>query len=514
MLWSMPTPSRRLASLDVTDAEVPAGDRSSSSASSELRSGVVQGVRWKFVGQASAQITTAGSAILLARLLTPHQFGLAGMALVFTGLGGVFSNLALSAALIQRPTIREEDRSTVFWTNIAAGTLFTATGIAVSPLVADFFSRPAVGPLFAASSTLFILWSLSATQVALLTRELNFRSLEIRTIPPALAGAATAIALALVGAGPWAIVGQVLVSATASFVLLWTATTWRPRFVYSLSSLRTLGSFSSKTLLSQFLDYGAMNADNLLVGRFLGTFALGVYSVAYNTMILPVGRISQPIQQVLFAAFAKLQKEPGRLADAWGRGNQVIAAVNVPAFLGMAVVAPDFVPVVLGHKWHAAVPVLQLLSLAGVATTLQTLNWSAMQALGRPEVMLRLRLFSVPLTIAAFAIGLHWGVVGVAALYAVARFVVLPVSTFLTCRTLRCPILRSVRGEVVVSVLAAVMALTVWLARAGLVRAHIAPAERLVVLVVLGAAVYAALIAWRVPSVVADLGSFFRTRQA
>jgi len=462
----------------------------------------------------SAQITSAAAAILLAHLLTPHEFGLAGMALVFTGLGGVFSNLALSAALVQRPTLREQDRSTAFWTNIAAGTLFTAIGIAVSPLVADFFSRPAVAPLFAASSTLFILWSLSATQVALLTRELNFRSLEIRAIPAGLAGAATAVALALAGAGAWAIVGQILVSAAASFVLLWRASSWRPRLMYSWESLQTLGSFSSKTLASQFLEYGALNADNLLVGRFLGAFALGVYSVAYNAMILPVARISQPIQQVLFAALARLQREPARLAEVWARGNQVIAAVHVPAYLGMAVVAPDFVPVVLGHKWHAAVPVLQFLSLAGVATTLQTLNWSVLEALGRPEVMLRLRLFSVPLTIAAFALGLRWGVVGVAGLYAAARFVILPLSTVVTCRTLRCSIARGIRGEVLICALALIMAATVWLARYGLVRERVAAGERLAALVLLGLAVYAGLVAWRANAVMAELGSVLRSRQA
>jgi O-antigen/teichoic acid export membrane protein len=436
------------------------------------------------------------------------------MALVFTGLGGVFSNLALSSALVQRETLREEDRSTAFWTNIAAGVVFTAIGIAVSPLVADFFSRPAVAPLFAASSTLFLLWSLSATQVALLTRDLNFRSLEIRTIPSTLAGAAAAVLLALAGAGAWAIVGQVLVSAGTSFVLLWTATVWRPRFVYSRESLRTLGSFSSKTLLSQTLEYGASNADNLLVGRFLGSFALGIYSVAYNTMILPIGRVSQPIQQVLFAALARLQREPGRLVDAWTRGNQVVAAVNVPAFLGMAVVAPDFVPVVLGHKWEPAVAVLQLLSLAGIATSLQALNWSAMQAMGRPEVMLRLRLISVPLTIAAFGIGLHWGVVGVAGFYAAARFVVLPLNIALTCRALRCSVLRAIRGEILITAFALIMAGAVWVLRVGLVRAQVAPAERLVVLVLVGFAVYTALVTWRVRPVMTAVGVLLRGRPA
>jgi O-antigen/teichoic acid export membrane protein len=461
-------------------------------------------VRWKLVGQASAQATSAASSILLAHLLTPHEFGLAGMAIVFTGIGATFSNLALSAALVQRPVLVEEDRSTAFWTNVAAGSFLMLAGIAISPLVADFFGQPAVAPLFAGTSVLFLLWALSATQSALLTREMNFRGLEIRGIAAGFAGAAAAVTLAIAGAGAWAIVGQALVQAATSLVLLWAVSPWRPTFTYSKESLRSLGSYSGKTLVSQQLGYLVNNMDNLLVGRFLGAVALGIYSVAYNVMYLPVSRISQPLQQVLFSAFAKLQNEPKRLAEAWARGNEVISAVNAPAFLGMAVVAPDFVPIVLGHKWDAAVPVLQFLSLAGVGATLQTLNWSTVQAMGQPGVMLRFRLFSTPVTLAAFAIGLHWGVVGVAASFAVSRFVVTPVSTFITCRTLGCsPVY--VRGEAFVVCLAVIMAAAVEVARLGLLHAGVPAGARLAVVVPFGIAVYGGLLLLFAPRVTSEL---------
>jgi O-antigen/teichoic acid export membrane protein len=336
---------------------------------------------------------------------------------------------------------------------------------------------------------------------------MNFRSLEIRGIVSGLAAAAAAVGLGLAGAGPWAMVGQALVQAGVSVILLWTLSPWRPTRMYSTASLRTLGSYSSKTLASQVLGYLVNNIDNLLVGRFLGSVPLGIYTVAYNTMFLPLSRVSLPIQQVLFAAFARLQAEPKRLADAWARGNQVISAVNVPSFLGMAVVAPDFVPVVLGDKWRAAVPVLQFLSLAGVGSTLQTLNWSTVQAMGKPGVMLRFRLFSTPVTLLAFAIGLHWGVVGVAASFAISRFVVTPVSTVVTCRTLGCSPVWALRGEVVVTCLALVMAGVVALSRIGLVHAGLSAGLRLAVVVPLGVVVYFGLLLVATPNVVRELRS-------
>lgn len=469
-----------------------------------MRTRVAGGVRWKLAGQLIAQATSLAASIVLAHLLTPHEFGLAGMALVFTGIGVTFGDLALSAAVIQRRELREEDRSTAFWTNAAAGTLLMLLGIAISPLVADFFGQPEVGPLFAATSVVFLIWALCSMPSALLTREMNFRPLEIRGMVAGFAGAAAAILLGVAGAGAWTLVGQAIVQAGASLVLLWSFSTWRPKLMYSRASLRSLGSYSGKTLASQQLAYFVNNVDNLLIGKFLGSVALGLYSVAYNTMYLPVSRISTPLQQVLFSAFAKIQHEPKRLAEAWARGNEVISAVNAPAFLGMLVVAPAFVPVVLGDQWIAAVPVLQWLSIAGVGTTLQTLNWASTQAMGQPGVMLRFRAWSTPVTVAAFAIGLHWGVVGVAASFAISRFVLQPFNTYITLRTLGVTP-GYLRGEGLVVSLAAGMAAAVAVARLGLVHVGVSNAAQLAVLVPFGAAVYGGLLLLFAPRVMSEL---------
>jgi O-antigen/teichoic acid export membrane protein len=487
----------------VTDSAIDVG----------LRGKVARGVSWKLLSQTVAQTASAACGVVLAHLLTPHQFGLAGMALVFAGLAGIFTDLAFGAALVQRSTITEADRSTAFWTSLAAGLVLTAAAIALSPLVGALFSTPAVTPLFAAIALIFLLSSLSATQSALLTRAMNFRSLEIRAMVSVLAGVCVALPLAFLGAGAWTIVVQYLVTSSVAALLVWRLSDWRPRLMYSFESLRGLGSFGTKTFLSQFLSYLNLNMDNLLVGRYLGSTALGEYAVAYNIMFLPVSRISRPISDVAFSAFAKVQHEPARLREAWLRGGQLVSALNVPAFLGMAVVAPEFVPVVLGHKWHAAVPVLQLLSVAGVADTLQTLNWSAVQATGRAGVMLRLRLITTPLTLSAFVAGLTWGIVGVAGLFAAARIIVLIMTSAVTCRALNCPIASAVRAAVPVVSLSVVMALGVYALRTLLVQEGVAPAVRLVTLVVFGVAVYALLLLWRAPELLAELRSFVPTRR-
>src|SRR6202011_4350694 len=178
-----------------------------------------------------------------------------------------------------------------------------------------------------------------------------------------------------------------------------------------------LGPFGAKTMGSRFLGFLRFYADNLLIGRYLGSSALGIYAVAYNVMFAPVIRITQPAQQVLFPAFARLQGDPARVLSAWLRGNRLLTALTLPAFLGMAIIAPDFVPVVLGKRWNEAVPVLQLLSLSGIAISIEQLNASVLQGMGQAGTLLKYMVASTGLVVAAFAVGIHWGVVGVAGFY-------------------------------------------------------------------------------------------------
>jgi O-antigen/teichoic acid export membrane protein len=487
-------------------------DGAATPAAGDLRGKVIGGLGWKLLSQIIAQGSRIAVGIVLAHLLTPRQFGVAAMALVFTGLASIFTDLSLGAALIQRAEITEEDRSTVFWTTIQAGAVTTAIGVAVAPLVGRLFGTPEVTPLFFAASFLALLSSIAATQMALLTREMNFRGLELREIAATVAGAVAAIAFALAGAGAWAIVAQSLVVAVVSVVLVWSFSSWRPRFIYSTRSLRTLGSFGIKTLFARLMSYLNLYADNLLVGKFLGSTALGVYTLAYNVMFVPANRIAQPVQQVLYAAFVRLQDDPVRLGRAWLRGNRLVTAINVPAFLGMAVVAPDFVPAVFGGRWHHAAPVLQLLSLAGVAQSFQTLNWSVLQSVGAPGRLLRFMIFSSVVTVGAFAAGLTWGVVGVAGLYAAARLVVGMAYTEITCRTIGLPVREFLRSIATPCLLAATMGAAIYAFRFALVEEGMPTGLRLVLLVVLGAGIYIGLLGWCAPGLLNEAQDVVRRR--
>lgn len=470
----------------------------------DLRGKVRRGLRWKLLNVVLGQGSEALISILLAHILLPRDFGLAGLAIVFSGLALGFSDIGLGAAIIQRKTLTDEDCSTVFWVTVMAGAVLTVLGVALSPLVADFFSNPRVMPLFAVLSTSFLLVSLGQTQRAILTREMSFRSLELRNIAATVTGAVAALALALAGFGPWALIGQVVVTAGASTAMLWTVSPWRPQLTFDRDGFRTLGSFGLKTLLSRLLIWVNLNGDNLLVGRFIGSTALGIYAVAYNVMVLPASNITSPLRDVLYSAFARLQHDTSRLGEVWLRVNNVSGSVLVPAFLGLAAVAPDFVPAVLGPHWHAAIPVLQMLSLGAAFGCLQSFNGQVYQALGEPGLFLRFMCFVSVVTFGAFVVGLHWGVVGVAASYAVARAIALVSNSIQMSRLMGLSLRRMLGSYVEIFARAGAMGAAVFATRSVLVDLGLPSGARLAVLIVGGALVYLALTMLVAPRLVRD----------
>jgi O-antigen/teichoic acid export membrane protein len=470
-----------------------------------LRSAIRGGLAWNATSQIVLQVTRIAVAVLLARLLAPHDYGIAAMVLVFASLVLVFADMALGAALIQRPTLTEADRSTAFWMTITAGAVFTVAGIALSWPLAAFYQEPEVRDLCIVLSFSFLITAVGATQRALLVRDMQFRSLEIRLMSSTLVGAAAAAVLALLGAGPWAIIGQQLAQAVVSTVLLWVASSWRPRLLFSRASLRNLGGFSSWLVGHRLLYYLHRNADNILIGRFLGAASLGAYSLAYNVMLVPFSRIAAPVQKVLAPAFARLQNEPQQIAAAWISATRILGAIAIPALAGLVVVAPDFVHVVLGERWSQATPLIQILAWVGILQALQTLNTDILQARDRTSTVFRFTVLFTGAHIVAFVIGLQWGVVGVAVAYAISSTLVEPIYTVLTARELGISPLRILECLSGVIVAAAVMAATVFGARLGLIDAGLGPAGRLGICILVGATVYTAMCLWRVPEIRSEL---------
>lgn len=480
------------------------------SGSQNMSHRVLRGFAWVGASQVAGQVTRVIVAVVVARLLTPAEYGLAASALVFASLVLVFSDLALGAALVQRKLLTEADRCTAFWLTLASGVAFSLLGMALAGPIAALYGQPEVEPLMAALAWSFLLTAIGATQQSLLLREMDFRRLETMTVCGALAGGAAAVVAAAMGQGPWAIIVQQLATAAITSALYWRASSWRPRFVFSLASLRDLWSFSGFLMGHRFLFYLHQNADRFLIARFIGPAALGGYAIAYNVILAPAARIGGPVQRVLAPAFSRMQDEPERIAAAWARVTRLLGMIVIPALVGLVVVAPDFVRVVLGERWHSAIPVIQILAWVGILQALQSVNVDILMARDRTPTVFRYAILFCTAHVTAFAIGLQWGVVGVAACYAVSSTLVEPVLTVLTARALGVSPWVVVRSLAGVAQAAVVMAAAMLASRLLLLETPLGPTARLGIVVAIGTLVFVGLCAWRVPELKRELRGLTR----
>ncbi len=473
---------------------------------SELGSRLRSGLAWKAASLVTGSVLRTAMTVTLAHLLTPSDFGIAGMVLLFAGVIQLLADVGFSASLIQLNTLTEEDCSTAFWTGLAiAGGLF-ATSIAIAPAVAGFYHEPRLRWMFVAVSTGFITTALSTTQASLLWRRMEFRALELRGMLASTASAAVGIGAALAGLGTWSLIVQANALSITSMVAILLLSPWRPKFVFSRASLKRIAGFSTNVFLARLFAYGDRNADNLLVGRYLGSAALGIYSIGYSIIVIPFSRLVDPIQNVLTPALASLQTDLAAMRALWLRSVRAMTGLIVPAMAGVIVVCPDFVSVVLGRRWEPATRVVQILAWVAFIQCIAFVSVGVYQARSRSRLLLRVSGLGFVLDLGSFVLGLHWGVIGVATGYALVNTLLLmPLNVFLLIRLLDCTLpsfIGELRGVIEATVAMAALTLTL---RLFLVREKIGADARLGICLAAGIVLYALLCWWREPRIFSDL---------
>lgn len=397
---------------------------------------VRRGVVWKLASLVTSQALRLVSLVVLASALSPREFGLAGMALAVWSAARVFTDLALASALVQSSEIDEQDRSTAFWVGSASGLILALAGLAASGAVADFFREPDLKWLFATLGLGSFAASLASTHMALLTRAMDFRTLELISMSATLGGAGVGVTLAFAGAGAWAIILSSLITSFVTSALAWMFSPWRPQLLFSRASLRRLAGFASLFFAARLVVAVQRAADRLLIGRFLGATALGIYTIPASIVFLPTARLVDPIRSVLFPAFSRLQRSPAELAEAWLRVTRLVCALLAPILVILAAGADEIVSIALPSRWSEAAPVLRILALAGLFQLAGAMNAVVLAALDRLSTVLRVVILTVLLSLIGFTIGRHYGLEGAAAGYAAGTVAVSPYYLYLTARAL------------------------------------------------------------------------------
>lgn len=371
--------------------------------------------------------------MVLARLLTPDDFGLIGMVIAVTGFAEHIKSMGLSTVTIQRRTISQEQLSFLFWVNLALGLGVAVTVASAAPLITAFYSRPELTPVTIALSTSFVFGGLAAQHLALLSRSMRFGSLAVLEVSVISLGTLAAIGAALLGAGYWSLVVLHISQALFRAVIAVAMSRWRPSRPSVPEGAWEMLKFGANLSGFELLNYVARNADNVLIGRYLGAAPLGIYSKAYGLLLLPIQQIQGPAQRVAIPTLSRLQDAPERFRDYFLTGLRAVAFVTIPGLALLAVSAEEIVLIVLGDQWTAAVPVFRTLAIAGLAQALLHSNGWMYVSLGRARRQLAWSVITAPIVVGAIAFGLRWGIEGVATSYAVVIWVLfLPSFWFVT----------------------------------------------------------------------------------
>jgi PST family polysaccharide transporter len=368
-----------------------------------------------------------GSTVILARLLTPADYGLISMVSAIIGFVSLFKDLGLSMATVQRKYIDQNQVSMLFWINVALSILvmlFTAT---ISYAIAGFYKEPRLVGITIALGSAFIFGGITVQHQALLHRKMKFFALALVEVISILVSILIAIAFALYGAGYWSLVMMQVTLAICNAVGVWVACGWRPSRPTMDSNVRSMLNFGGNLTGFNILNYLARNLDHVLIGRAWGSQQLGMYAKAYQMLLMPIQQVSTPITSVAIPTLSSLQNDTNRFRHYYCTALTLIAYITCPLIMIMAALSDEIIFIILGDQWSGAGRIFKVLAFAAFfQPLLNTTGWIYI-SLGQTYRMMIFSLVTVPACIAAFFIGLPWGAYGVAVSYTLYYlFMVLP----------------------------------------------------------------------------------------
>lgn len=380
-----------------------------------LRDLVRSAVIWRSGTQILGQIITWGSTFLVIRILDPSDYGLYAMAAVILNLLSLINGFGIANAAIREGELRPHTIRQVFGMLVLLNAGLAAVQFAAAGMIADYFGQPMVADLLRVQCLLYLSNPFLALSYALLSRQMDFRSQAQANLVSAILGAVVALAGAWLGMGVWALVAAPL----AMFSLRAALTTHAARAYYmpsfAFAGAGHLAKYGVTVLLGSFAWFVATQTDILLGGRLLSAAELGFYTTALFLTQMFVTKFVPPINEIAFAAFARIQDDPQAIAHSFLKAVRLVFLAAMPFCLGMSAVAEPMVAVLLGDKWTEAAPVVFFLGLAMPFMGMQVVFGPAVSAIGRPGIATQTSIIAAVLLTLCYAVGLQWGMLGLAA---------------------------------------------------------------------------------------------------
>ena len=404
--------------------------------SDNLKAKATRGLFWSSVDRFSSQGISFVFSIFLARILDISDYGIVAMIVVFMAVAQVFVDSGFSPALIRKPDLNEEDKSTAFYFNIVVGLACYGILFIVSPLIADFYDEPLLSPIIRVTGLSIVFNSLCVVQRALFTIAVDFKTQAIISLACTVISGIVGLVMAYNGYGVWALVAQSTISTFLNFVLLWLCSRWRPVTGFSKESFHYLFNFGSKLLASGLLDTLYNNAYPIVIGKFYNSAQLGLYSRAQGYASLPSSNITGILQRVTFPVLSLMQDDDEKLANNYRRLLRMSAFVVFPLMIGLAAIADPLIRVLITSKWAGCIIYLQIICFGMMLYPIHALNLNLLQVKGRSDLFLRLEILKKIIGVCALCITIPFGITAMCIGLVAVSVVALYINTYYTGKLL------------------------------------------------------------------------------
>lgn len=385
-------------------------------AEKKLKQKAVSGIVWMAIQKYSTMIIQFISGIILARLLTPYDYGCIGMLSIFIVLAEAFIEGGFGSALIQKKRPTQEDYSTIFFWNLMFSVLLYAVLFVCAPAIARFYKIPLLSDVLRVQGVILPIYAFNVVQRSHLQKNMNFKALSIITLTAAFVALGVTIIMAYKGFGVWALVAQQILIAAIPAIAFWFFVKWRPILVFSWKSFKELFSFGLFMFLTNLINQFSTQLQGLLIGRFYNASTMGYYSKAKKTEDLASTSISSVMSQVTYPLYAEMQDDKQALASTIKRITMTLAYFSFPLLFILLLTAKPLFVILYSERWLQSVPYFQVLCIAGLAGCLQAVNFQSISAIGKSKTMFIWTVVKRVVGISAVVLGLvFWGMKGLLA---------------------------------------------------------------------------------------------------
>lgn len=377
---------------------------------SSLKSDALGAVSWHFGGQIAKQFSSFVIGIILARLLSPSDFGVIALASVFISVTYAFVDSGFASALIQKKNCTEDDYSTVFFFNLIISIFFYLIIFLFSGTIASYFNNDKLINVIRVLGVLIMLYAFSSIQVAILKKELNFKMQANVIIFASVVSGGTGVGFAYAGFGVWSLVIQSILNQLILVVIYWMKSKWKPKFVFSIDSLKSLFAFGSKLLVTGIIYQIYNNFSSVIIAKFYSMADLGFYNRAVRFQQLASNQIVGTVSEVTFPLFANIQDDTEKLLKGIRLSIRATFYISTPLSLGMLILSNHIILGLIGEKWDGSIEYLRLLSIYAIFYPLAPILTNAIMAIGRSDVFMKLEIFRRVLDISVLLVGAFIGI--------------------------------------------------------------------------------------------------------